>query len=125
MRELKYRAWNKDKKIMHYDFQFVKRGSKVGEFILFISEDIKAMEIMQYTGLKDSNGNEIYDQDIVEWGDGKEKIKMIVEWHRGGFSFIIINDPYGVWQKVDMEVADEVKIIGNSFENPELEEKTR
>lgn len=65
MRELKFRAWDKDKKVMHYDFQFIKSGESIGDFIMFISDKkndlaklqnpyfVNRFEIMQYIGSND------------------------------------------------------------------------
>ncbi len=135
MREIKFRAWDKDKKVMHYDFQFIKSGEGIGQFILLISDKednvvkqqnpypVDRFEIMQYTGLKDKNGKEIYEDDILQWDDEDEVTQVIVECSRGEFIFLIINDPYNLWKETDMSYADEFKIIGNIYENPELMEK--
>ena len=79
--------------------------------------------VMQFTGLKDINGKEIYEGDIITWfADGINK-KAIVKWYFNGYiakridkeidysfqSFIPIHE-----DKFDGEV------IGNIYENPEL-----
>lgn len=75
--------------------------------------------LMQYTGLKDKNGKEIYEGDIVSgwkdshWHDGKDRVLKEVEWtdELAGFNII----------QIEMRTCE---VIGNIYENPELLEET-
>ena len=96
MREIKFRAWDPGRKAMTPDAD------------PFIEEDGEAF-IMQYTGLKDRNGKEIYEGDIIDLG---EKNIAQVEWVESGFVLIL---PYGAFQ-----LHSGGEIIGNIYENPEL-----
>ena len=75
--------------------------------------------IMQYTGLKDKNGKEIYEGDIVKgyWYDHPKPEVMDIEWSDHFYGFTITKYPLGIHGLHDLE------IIGNIYQNPELLEK--
>jgi len=118
MRQIKFRAWDKENKKMHkvnmIDFIegeiFVEPQPKNKSRLWF--EECKDSILMQYTGLKDKNGEEIYEGDIIkkEWDDEIEE----VTWNEGyvePFNFSYYEDPEGG------------EILGNIYENPELLDK--
>lgn len=110
MREIKYQAFNEIDKIM------VEWGTLKASPILFmniVNRRVKHYILRQYTGLKDMNGNEIYDGDIVcVAGAGNFK----VEWDEcyAGWIFDNTKEAYDY-----QEVIDGIgSIVGNIYENP-------
>lgn len=114
MREIKFRAWNYNKKKMVIDGLTMDYSNEYGFDNLYDKEgnQIEEYRIMQYTGLKDKNGKEIYEGDIVLWTNKNHDrtLKTEVEF-RGGTFFI---------GPLETTEDDEPEVIGNIYENPEL-----
>jgi hypothetical protein len=106
MRAIKFRAWNREKKVMSFEFEF---DSFDGSYFIPEGWSLYEMEIMQFTGLFDKNGKEIYEGDVVDSDQGVREIK----WEQCGFSPFHENG-WGDWNENNMVV------IGNIYENPEL-----
>jgi len=125
MREIKFRAWNKDKKEMYQDrwsylefdrkFRwFLTEGDGGGPLLCNFMNGI----LMQFTGLKDKNGKEIYEGDIVKFitnYDEKERIGKII-FELDSFD-IEENDEI---HSLLLKYLSNIEVIGNIFENPEL-----
>ncbi|ELC8411543.1 YopX family protein [Clostridium perfringens] len=145
-REVKFRIWDKTSNRMLYqdDFERVELDTKNKMVSLVRSETIESSyvldyedgieaEIMQYTGLKDKSGKEIYEGDIVKLIPlNSERLKELgrkwyehlkVEW--GAYSDGEYVTNVETWMiginPLSEELLDEtVEVIGNIYENPEL-----
>jgi uncharacterized phage protein (TIGR01671 family) len=118
MREIKFRAWWKSLMRM-LDADDVRRNLNIG-VIAHIGE-VADYILMQYTGLKDKNGREIYEGDIVISGMLENDVWVprngIVEWEQGDALFRIkLSDAIDDDQLMD----GPCEVIGNIYESPEL-----
>ena len=119
MREIKFRAWDKLNKEMFnveiIDFQEKKLYEDTVSY-----RNFKNIELMQYTGLKDKNGKEIYEGDILSNRNDEKLYKVIFE--NGSFRAEFKGDfeEYS-FDLIDV-VAQSCEVVGNIYENPELME---
>lgn len=130
MREIKFRAWFKGEYFADggYMLEDIRLGrdyfkemvkDDTGEFEKFTFEMDDAAAVMQYTGLKDKNGTEIYEGDIVKQDPG-----FGCEWatRTGTVSY----DDASFWFSYDifshiLQTRDcQLTVLGNIYENPEL-----
>ncbi len=138
-REIKFRAWDNEYKYMNYkvlvgiygDWEKVKDDKNYTACAMWIEPDKvdykcephwahfepyhKDIHLMQYTGLKDKNGVEVYEGDKVmfdyEWTEPDEI--GVVTWNKDTASFQI----KGHIPSSSMKHLDRMKVIGNIYEN--------
>lgn len=141
-RQIKFRVWNdKTKNWIHgpHEMPSLDGVNLFGETILlggFMNrvsiEDLNDCVALQFTGLKDKNGKEIFEGDIVRWivrpldlrykeefeewehqGKPLQEIKKMVQFKHHGF-MCFDSSGFGPYRAIECEV------IGNIFENLEL-----
>lgn len=126
MREIKFRQWDSVNKIMHYDI-----GATPGCWTGFPKVSWERYPIMQFTGLRDKNGKEIYEGDILHfkiempygWDSigneitQNEEFNSVVTFEDGAFGCVI--DSFGdCWLPFcNFENQFDIEVIGNIFEN--------
>lgn len=117
----KFRAWDKVFKEMVQvnalvlDEQVVKVTYKNGNVA---KEDMKEYELMQSTGLKDKNGKEIFEGDILK----SNKYITSVFYERGAYcvKFRRTTNTTVTMNVISFIEKYKTKILGNIYENPEL-----
>jgi hypothetical protein len=125
-RELKFRAWDNAEKVMKDPFTLhdiaagYDCGWRVDQDLPIVTEqyddDDPETIIMQYTGLKDKNGKEIYEGDFIKYGD----LVVRIMWDDFECAIVPITSNHRV---LVWELAQSSEVIGNVFENPELLEE--
>lgn len=96
MREIKFRVWE-------YEFDIPKMIYQNKESLRVFFSSYSTTNLMQYTGLKDKNGKEIYEGDILLWEGGPS----LVKWN---YRYLVNVRDY----------SEPLEIIGNIYENLEL-----
>lgn len=115
MRELKFRAWSEETRTLY-------SSDDIREFPLEHIKNGDVWTFEQYTGLKDKNGKEIYEGDILGgiWEGGCisycEKCKQF-QYHSCGECMACSGDVH--WYEI-VEDDEKLEVIGNIHENPEL-----
>jgi uncharacterized phage protein (TIGR01671 family) len=118
MREIKFRAWDTRKEKM------IPSGELMADYryfdLMVFAANGYRTRVMQYTGLKDKNGKEIYEGDIIvgTYKDMGTDTGLVV-FKGCGFKVEIPN--VGDDELVDWErYSDSIEVIGNIYENPDL-----
>lgn len=130
MKDIKFRAWGiktfEDKHRMYdvigmgnidssadpYGISYMEKDDEFNVYVASDNDEVDRLSdytLMQFTGLKDKNGKEIYEGDIIiaDWGYGASRpIKVILEE-------ILYNG-------IECTISDEAEVIGNIHQNPEL-----
>ncbi len=122
-REIKFRAWDKQiKKMVDYGFSVdFEDGTLYDDNQSAMSDCI----LMQFTGLHDKNGKEIYEGDILKYSLRVGKVVWENEVYCGFVIEILTQEGRAYPMKGKIErILGEVKIIGNIYSNPELLTKT-
>jgi len=109
MRKIKFRAWGPNSKYMWAWEELIANDTSMRWMQPSFGEKV----LMQFTGLKDKNGKEIYEGDICEISNTWTVFKREVIFKDAGFGFQGTNGMF-IPNKELME------IIGNIHENPEL-----
>jgi uncharacterized phage protein (TIGR01671 family) len=134
MREIKFRAWDKENKFMLKIFDNTTQEN------WYLPQWKERHEVMQYTGLKDKNGKEIYEGDIlrVQTGWYKSAKNEVDKFDKGvkgetlwtvehkifncemGFMIYGLDRRFHKLMTQSMMWNTKAEVIGNIYDNPEL-----
>jgi uncharacterized phage protein (TIGR01671 family) len=111
-REIKFRAIDKKTKKVVFEGTLTDVRNAEGRL------NFTTWEWLEYTGLKDKNGKEIYEGDIVKWFDeiGENPNLFKVEYDEAHWIIVPISETMDGWYLGN----NVLEVIGNIYENPEL-----
>jgi hypothetical protein len=126
MREIKFRAWNRDsKQMVEISEVFLLEFEKKGRWFVRVQGgdlycNYQNGDLMQFTGLLDKNGKEIYEGDFLRYENhAYDPSEGDAPWAYQPVEWKLL--AWVVGENVLSDYApDEIEIIGNIYENPDL-----
>ena len=127
MKEFKMKAWLKKEKkmvaIIGIDFNY--------EYIRYTEDDnlfnsdykvaeFKDIELLQFSGVKDKVGQELYEADVIKFNDGIDDIYGLISYDDEDGAYRV---SYENITEHLLEREGDFEIVGNIFENPDLHEQ--
>jgi uncharacterized phage protein (TIGR01671 family) len=133
----KFRAWDKENKTILHGVEFIDGRCWDENLEPEEGYQLNNVELMQYTGLLDKNGKEIFEGDIVRhnYSDGSGGKNFTVEIGSGeafdgfdvcghnkyvAYTGVLFKGKYGEYETADEAELESLEVIGNIYENGEL-----
>lgn len=121
-RKIKFRIWDDyDKKMIHWNELLEKNLANI-----FTIPSYNKW-LMQYTGIHDKNGKEIYEEDVVKITNKNSKVIPIkpliaqIVWSEEYLAYILITTSVkDAFENLGDYIDYDIEVIGNVFDNPEL-----
>lgn len=121
-----FRAWTEEGKAMYYDVYPFKDGTLLLSYDGIAFDEVPASDfiLMQSTGLKDKNGKEIFEGDVVKYDVGRNTYMEEVAYDKN-FAGFGVKDAKANIVFTFGEIAEDIglislEVIGNIYKNTEL-----
>jgi len=119
-RELKFREWNPFRKKMDLEPAVSDGRDGYSTASVYLNDAIACHDeiLMQFTGLLDSNGKEIYEGDILSLSEDPNTYEVAFR----GCEYVLLNPDKSLWGRLAklQEIPLNPQVIGNIYENSEL-----
>lgn len=122
----KFRAWTEEGKVMYYDVYPFKDDTLLLSYDEIAFDEVPASDfiLMQSTGLKDKNGSEIFEGDIVEYEAGCNTVTEEVVYDKNFAGFGVkdadANIIFTFWELAEYIDLISLEVVGNIWEDGEL-----
>ena len=121
-----FRAWTGEGKAMYYDVYPFKDDTLLLSYDGIAFDEVPASDfiLMQSTGLKDKNGKEIFEGDVVKYEVGRNTVTEEVAYDKNFAGFGVRDADTDIiftfLQLADVVDLSSFEVIGNIYQNPEL-----
>lgn len=127
MKELKIKAWLKKEKKMvsiigiDFNYGYIRYTEDDNLFNEnYKTAEFKNIELLQFTGLKDNGGQELYEADVIKFNDGIDDIYGLISYDDEDGTYRVSYE--NITEHLSEREGD-FEIVGNIFENPDLHEQ--
>ena len=127
MREFKIKAWLKKEKKMvaiigiDFNYEYIRYTEDSNLFNEnYKTAEFKDIELLQFTGLKDNGGQELYEADVIKFNDGIDDIYGLISYDDEDGTYRVSYE--NITEHLSEREGD-FEIVGNIFENPDLHEQ--
>ncbi len=133
MREIKFKTWDTDRKRFVGDGEIIFKD--YGETSIYVCPNSQEyigdkchhgesqgsrFIVVQFTGLKDKNGKEIYEGDLLKICENTSGC-LLVEFKNAYVGGWVLTHPtVYTWMSLGARTPDSIEVYGNIYENPEL-----
>ncbi|EUB15662.1 YopX family protein [Fusobacterium sp. CM22] len=127
MKEFKMKAWLKKEKKMvaiigiDFNYEYIRYTEDDNLFNSdYKTAEFKDIELLQFSGVKDKAGQELYEADVIKFNDGIDDIYGLISYDDEDGAYRV---SYENITEHLLEREGDFEIVGNIFENPDLHEQ--
>ena len=127
MKEFKMKAWLKKEKKMvaiigiDFNYEYIRYTEDDNLFNSdYKTAEFKDIELLQFSGVKDNGGHELYEADVIKFNDGIDDIYGLISYDDEDGTYRVS------YENITEHLSDregDFEIVGNIFENPDLHEQ--
>ena len=124
MREFKMKAWLKKEKKMvaiigiDFNYEYIRYTEDDNLFNSdYKTAEFKDIELLQFSGVKDKAGQEVYEADVIKFNDGIDDIYGLISYDDEDGAYRVSYE--NITEHLSEREGD-FEIVGNIFENPDL-----